>query len=172
MPPNILERIISRILLKPTNINKDICKDIYNTIIKNEMTDLSLVNTELLSPLKTLAQFGNNAINKNNDLSNVIEKNLLKERTRFEQEESQNEPRTHLINIDSDERQFQYVQKITTTPPPRTIAPPFSPPHSSSRSSTSSEKFTVEQENRNEFISPSRDNNHYVPQALAAFSQT
>ncbi|XP_018564624.1 uncharacterized protein LOC108903151 [Anoplophora glabripennis] len=52
--------IVSRIFLRMVNVypvNKELCREIYNTIVKNNMTDLSKISEDVLIPVRTLVDF-------------------------------------------------------------------------------------------------------------------
>ncbi|KAJ8921547.1 hypothetical protein NQ315_003167 [Exocentrus adspersus] len=56
----IKSAIVTTILMRLTSdypVNRDLCLQVYNVIIKNNMTDLSLISENLLTPFRTLVGF-------------------------------------------------------------------------------------------------------------------
>ncbi|CAG9853991.1 unnamed protein product [Phyllotreta striolata] len=135
--PHTLETILRRVIREPNDSNRNLCKDVYNTIIKNKMTDVSKIKTEYILSLKTLVEFGNkpaNCLNTSIDANTAIDRDVF-------------EASDHLANqiqtdssSDIDDRyptfRSRYSEMKSEDPSPTERSPCSS--SSSSRSSSSS----------------------------------
>lgn len=110
--PEFFERILCNLLIIETPNSKVLSIDIYNTVVKNGITDLSSVEPRLLRTIKTSAELDEKLLN------NFIDENLSIERERYEK--SQNVNYTPALNYeettssDADDR-LNYVDPSYST---------------------------------------------------------
>lgn len=111
-------------------VNKELCREIYNMIVKNNMTDLSQIREEVLIPVRTLVDFQDgtkpaittsvpnpqlrplSAPNANELLAAHIDHKLIKERELYEREV---EGTTVRAKVDPPMQSFNYESRQSTS---------------------------------------------------------
>ncbi|XP_057665710.1 uncharacterized protein LOC130899648 isoform X1 [Diorhabda carinulata] len=76
--PEFFERILCKLLIIEVPNNRDLSMDIYNTVVKKEITNLTLVEPRLLRAIKTTVELEEKSID------NFIDENLSIEREKYE----------------------------------------------------------------------------------------
>ncbi|KAJ8967297.1 hypothetical protein NQ317_008846 [Molorchus minor] len=86
--PDIVKRILNKVT-SDYPINKNLCLEIYNVMIKNKMTDISQISNEMLKPFHAMLGFRERDEICPSDREKLIahiDRNLVKERDIFEKQ--------------------------------------------------------------------------------------